>query len=130
MMKIVVLGATGYVGKRLLSEALRREHVVTAVARNTDDLPTHTRLHPLKLDISDTNLLRSSLTPHDVVVVAMKCDGLNEVQLLESIKRSAVPRVLLIGGAGSLLLSADVDLVDSDQMPSQYRAEALAAREW
>jgi len=37
-MKIVVLGATGFVGAALLKEALDRGHIVTAIARHPETL--------------------------------------------------------------------------------------------
>ena len=37
-MRIVLLGATGFVGAALLSEALSRGHEVTAIARHPEKL--------------------------------------------------------------------------------------------
>ena len=37
-MKIVLLGATGFVGSALLKEALDRGHIVTAIARHPETL--------------------------------------------------------------------------------------------
>ena len=38
-MKIVLLGATGFVGSVLLDEALRRGHSATAIVRHPEKLP-------------------------------------------------------------------------------------------
>lgn len=129
-MKIALIGATGYVGTRLLTEALTRGHSVTAIARNINKLPENTLLHAVSVDIAETERLQAVLANHDAVIVAINCLGLNQAQLLKCIKLSTVPRVLLIGGAGSLRLDDGMDLVDSAQFPPQYRSEALAAREW
>jgi len=129
-MKIAMIGATGYVGKNLLIEALRRGHEVTAIARRASGLQPRAGLNPLSLDITHTESLVGALVNHDVILVALKCLGLNQLQLLDAIRRAAIARTVLIGGAGSLQLPDGTDLVDSDQIPPQYREEALAARDW
>ena len=40
-MKVVLLGATGFVGAALLKEALGRGHVVTAIVRHPGNLEKH-----------------------------------------------------------------------------------------
>lgn len=45
MMKILILGATGRTGKKLIEEALRRGHEIVAIARNPE------RLKDFKIDI-------------------------------------------------------------------------------
>jgi uncharacterized protein YbjT (DUF2867 family) len=42
-MNVVVYGATGKSGSRIVSELLSRGHNVTAVARNPVDLPVNVR---------------------------------------------------------------------------------------
>ena len=41
-MKIALIGATGNVGARLISELRRRGHQVTAIARHPERLPDRT----------------------------------------------------------------------------------------
>ena len=43
-MKIVLLGATGFVGAALLTEAIDREHTVRAIARQPEKIAPHERL--------------------------------------------------------------------------------------
>ena len=50
-MKIVLIGATGYVGSAILKEALDRGHHVTAVARHPEKLSS-TRISILERLIS------------------------------------------------------------------------------
>ena len=47
-MKIAHFGATGNAGSRIVAEALRRGHEVTAIARNPEKLTPHPKL-PLNL---------------------------------------------------------------------------------
>lgn len=48
---------------------------------------------------------------------------------VSAIKAAGVPRFLLVGGAGSLEVAPGVQLVDTPDFPTQWKASALAARE-
>jgi len=52
-MKIALIGATGFIGSAILSEALNRGHQVTAVVRNIEKLPQHTNLTAKSGDVTD-----------------------------------------------------------------------------
>jgi uncharacterized protein len=56
-MKIVLLGATGFVGSALLSEALDRGHTVTAIARNPEKIKPRERLIAKAVDVYDAPAL-------------------------------------------------------------------------
>ena len=43
-MKIALVGPTGFVGSKVLPEAVGRGHAVTAVCRNPDKVPLANRL--------------------------------------------------------------------------------------
>lgn len=61
-MKVVVLAATGQVGRTVLSELISRGHQVTAVARTPDKLPNS--IHTVRDDLSSAiELQRSSPEP-------------------------------------------------------------------
>lgn len=51
-MRIAIIGATGLVGTRVLSESLDRGHEVTAIVRNPDRLPTHPKLRAGKGEVT------------------------------------------------------------------------------
>ena len=70
MMKIVLIGATGFVGSKVLKEALSRGHEVTAISRNTAKLEQGAGLIPAELDVYDTNALAAALENQDVVISA------------------------------------------------------------
>ena len=53
-MKIVLLGATGFVGSALLTEALDRGHAVTAMVRRPDELLPRDRLIATAGDVYDS----------------------------------------------------------------------------
>lgn len=69
-MKIAIIGATGFVGLRLVEEALNRGHEVTAIARNPEKLAiTHPRLTVKALDVFEKDVLAKALAGHLAVAV-------------------------------------------------------------
>ena len=50
-MKIALIGASGYVGSRVIAEALRRGHRVTAIVRRPERLATHANLKAVNADV-------------------------------------------------------------------------------
>ena len=57
-MKVVLLGATGFVGSALLKEALDRGHRVTAIVRDPENLEKRDGLIPRKATSTTPLLLR------------------------------------------------------------------------
>lgn len=134
-MKITLLGATGYVGTRILDEALQRGHEVTAIARHVDTLASRPGLarpglSPAAIDVADHRHLIPTLKHQEAVVVALKSGSIDRQSLMDAIKEAGVKRLLVIGGAGSLQVLPGVDLVDTPQFPERWKPEAQAAREF
>ena len=67
-MKIALMGASGFIGSKLLQEALSRGHVVTAVSRTPEKLPVHKNLRPAKAEVNDTAVLTELFRGQDAVV--------------------------------------------------------------
>src|SRR5579863_10429287 len=67
-MNVVLYGATGKSGSRILTELLARGHNVTAVARNPTGLPANVKT--VKDDLSDVNKIASLITGSDAVISA------------------------------------------------------------
>src|SRR5579864_5003975 len=70
-MKVVLIGATGFVGKAILIELLDRDHFVTAIARHPEKLCIH---HP-SLTTKAGNMLDEQqvitlVKGHDAVISA------------------------------------------------------------
>ena len=59
-MRIVLLGATGFVGSALLVEALHRGHKVTAIVRHPEKLEKRDGLTATAGDVYDTDSLHHS----------------------------------------------------------------------
>src|SRR5580658_4591437 len=67
-MKIALVGATGNVGTRLISELTRRGHHVTAIARHPEKLQGQASVSPVLGDVQNENALAAVLAGHDVVM--------------------------------------------------------------
>jgi hypothetical protein len=49
--------------------------------------------------------------------------------LIAGMKEGGAKRLLVVGGAGSLLVAPNVDLIDSGHLPPEYKAIAIAHRD-
>ncbi len=138
-MKAVIIGATGFVGRRVVDEALARGLQVTAIARQMKDLPDNPNLTVALGDVADTRWLAQQLTGQDVVISTYnpgwgeddlyKKTAAGAQQILDAVKQSGVKRLLYVGGAGSLEVAPGVELVDTPQFPENIRPGAQAVRD-
>lgn len=123
-MKIAIIGATGNVGRRLVDEALRRDHSVTAIARNTSALTPTPKLALVQADAHDPAALAAVLAGHDAVLSSVSFRMVEPAPLIAAVRRSGVKRYLVVGGAGSLEVAPGGLLVDSPNFPAPYKEEA------
>ena len=138
-MNIALIGATGFVGSKLREEALRRGHSVTAIVRHPEKLPQHAALTPKAADVYDPGEVAAAVAGHDLVLSAFNGGFAGpEAQarhvrgsraIVEGAKRAGVPRLVVIGGAGSLFVAPGVQLVDTPQFPAEWKEGALGARQ-
>ncbi|WP_339475480.1 MULTISPECIES: NAD(P)-dependent oxidoreductase [unclassified Pseudomonas] len=126
MSKIAIIGATGRAGSQLLEEALRRGHSVTAIARNTAKIGERARVVSKQLDVLDSEALTAAIAGHDVLISAAHFANVPADKLIGPVKAAGVKRLLVVGGAGSLLLPDNSRVIDSDDFPEEYLAEASA----
>ncbi|SDY42214.1 hypothetical protein SAMN04487939_10271 [Lysobacter sp. yr284] len=143
-MNIVLIGATGYVGRAVLEEALNRGHRVTAVARNTDSLPAHAGLTARAATIGGDDpaalaALAATLRGADAAIASFNAGGWQNpnlgadtvagyAQIVAAAKQAGVPRLLVVGGAGSLEVAPGQQVLDQPGFPDEYRAGAEAMR--
>jgi len=107
-LNILVLGATGRVGSRIVSYALNDGHHVIAFVRT-----------PSKLHISDKNLqvmqgnvlnkedIESAIAAADVVISALNTDGTTTLSeclplILQAMQKVKLQRIITVGTAGIL----------------------------
>jgi putative NADH-flavin reductase len=134
-MKIALFG-TGMIGSRIAREALSRGHQVTVVARTPGKLPKDLAAEEVQGDARDVDSIVRAVRGHDAVISAVGAgtgeqSGLLAASkaLIEGVKQAGVPRLLLVGGAGSLEVKPGLQLVDLPDFPTAYKAPALAHRE-
>lgn len=131
-MKIALIGSTGFIGTCVASELLSRGHRVTALARNPDKVEPKIGLSVVLVDVYDHQAVADAVTGHDAVVSAFN-PGWQEPDLYEKyiagtesivcgVEASGVKRLLVVGGAGSLLVAPDTQLVDTPEFAKQVPA--------
>ncbi|MBS2964678.1 NAD(P)H-binding protein [Actinocrinis puniceicyclus] len=139
MSKIVVFGGSGMIGGRAIHEALRRGHEVTAAVRHPAKVTEeHPNLTVQQADVTDPAATQKIIAGADAVISAVSprdpgtepkrqveanLDSL--VTALRALGRDA-PYLVVVGGAGSLLVGPGERLVDQPYFPEVYKSEALA----
>lgn len=130
MKKIVLIGASGFVGSAILNEALNRGIKVTAVVRNPERMKiSDENLTVVKADVSDAGKVAEISKGADAVISAFNPgwtnpdiyqETLNVYPLiLEEVKRAGVERLLIVGGAGTLFVAPGLRVVDSGAIPAE-----------
>jgi hypothetical protein len=138
-MKVVLLGASGFVGSAILKEALDRGHQVTAVVRNQGHLKPCQSLEVRIADVYDSLALAKVMVGHDALISAFN-PGWNDPNLytdqvrgttsiLKAVKSATIKRVLWVGGAGGLEVKPGVRVVDSPDFPAAIKPGSLATIE-
>ena len=130
MSKIAIIGATGRAGSQLREEALRRGHSVTAIARDTSKIGQRNGVVSQNVDALDAVALQAAIEGHDVVISAAHFSTLPASAVIGPVKKAGVNRLLVVGGAGSLLLPDGTRVIDSKGFPEEYKAEAGAGAEF
>lgn len=130
MSKIAIIGATGRAGSQLLEEALRRGHSVTAIARDTSKIGPRAGVVSQNVDALDSAALQAAVAGHDLVISAAHFATLPASAVIGPVKKAGVKRLLVVGGAGSLLLPDGTRVIDSPGFPAEYKAEAGAGAEF
>jgi uncharacterized protein len=132
--KIALFGAGGTIGQRILKEALSRGHEVTAVARDPSRIAG---VPAVKGNLQNPFGVAAEMLGNDVAISAIGPRPGEDVQivpraarvLIAGVKAAGVPRLLIVGGAGSLEVEPGVQLVDTPQFPAAWRGIAIAHRD-
>lgn len=140
-MKIALIGASGFVGSHLLTELLNRHHEVTAIVRHPEKITTkNPALKVVEADVLNADEVAKAIAGSDVVLSAYNSGWTNPniyedflkgaAAIQEGAKQAGVKRYIFIGGAGSLRKEDGSQLVDAPDFPSDFKAGALAARDY
>lgn len=143
-MKIVLYGATGRAGSRILTELLGRGHEVVAVVRHPDNLAPNDGLTVVQGDLSGAEAIAEAIGGAQAVVSAYgppadKTDQLlgvtkREIAAVQQVSQQAsspehAPRLIVVGGAGSLEVAPGVTLVSAKDFPPAWKPIAEAHEE-
>ena len=136
-MRIALIGATGFIGSAIRQEALSRGHTVTALVSQPEKLQRAEKLDVQQADVLETSRLADQLRGHDVVISAFSGHANADVygyylkgirSIVDAVQVARSPRLLVVGGAGSLEIKPGVQLLDTPEFPSQWKATAEGAR--
>ena len=132
-MKVSLYGATGNIGKRILAELLSRGHKVVATTRNASKMQPSRELAVHQDDLSNVVKTGEIIKGSDAVVSAYAPppDHTDEIMrvtrlLIQAVKQTGVPRLVMVGGAASLEVAPGVTLLDSGQLPEEWKEIATS----
>ena len=114
-MKFAVIGATGYVGSAVVKELASRGHEVTAFARHVEKVEKNPNVRAVAADVNAPDFAKK-LEGFDAIVSAYHPGwttqdiGPNyargEDSIVGAARKAKVPYLLIVGGAGCLLVDA------------------------
>lgn len=139
-MKVALIGASGFVGAAILNELIQRGHKVTAIVRHPEKVKKAENVTAVKADVLNENAVAEAVKGHDAVISAYNAGWTNPnlydefLQGCQSIqagvKKAGVKRLIVVGGAGSLFVAPNVQLVDTPEFPPEWKSGALSARDY
>jgi uncharacterized protein len=135
-MKVVIFGASGMIGSRILNELLNRGHHVTAVVRDTSRVEHRSGLVVEKGNVLDPGSVAVLSSGSQAAISAYGPGSEDTAKLLKAtgclitgLAKVQVPRFIMVGGAGSLEVAPGVQLIDAPNFPPAYKSIALAHRD-
>ena len=134
-MNVVLYGASGMIGSRILKELLHRGHTVTAVVRNPEKVAA-VGAYVVMGDVTDPATVAATAKGADAAISAysppqdeVSMLSLAVHSLLAGLSKAGVRRLIVVGGAGSLEVAPGLQLVDAPGLPDQWKGIALAHRD-
>ena len=126
-MKVVLYGATGKAGSVILKELIDRGHVVIAAARTPEKVPKVKNVTVVQDDLSNPSKTASVVKTGDAVISAYgpPPDDTSQIigvmdRLVKAIEEAGGPRLIVVGGAGSLFVAPGVTLRASGHVPKEW----------
>ena len=140
MKKIAVIGATGFVGTQVVKELENRGYFVNALARNISKISETENVKAIEADVYNTSELAHVLKGNDAVISTFNPgwtnpnifeDFLKGAKSIEkAVGESGVKRFIVVGGAGSLYIAENLQLIDTPEFPAEIKPGAEAARQY
>jgi putative NADH-flavin reductase len=135
-MDILLIGATGQIGSRVLAEAVSRGHRVTAMARRAGGIAAGPLVEAVPLDARDTPGLVGLMGGKDAVIASLSPRGDDQPQtyldgirsVVAAARQAQIAYTLFVGGMSNLFQPDGRRIIDAmlANMPSERIAEPLA----
>lgn len=100
-MKIIVFGATGTVGRHLITQSLDEGHSVTAFSRNIQRLAiNHNKLAKVQGNVLKTSEIENAITGHDAVIVVLgaglkgQVRSVGTLNIIKAMKEKRIKRLI------------------------------------
>jgi len=137
-LNILVYGATGKVGTHVVTEALQRGHIVSAVSRDPSRISQrHEKLSAVQGDLLDSESIVGLAAGQDVIIVSVRGMIGKSKNPENAIQRIAVekivnvlremgddaPRLIHVGGSGTLEVEPGV--LYADKIPKIFLPKSL-----
>lgn len=124
-MNMLVLGASGRVGRHIVARAVQDQHTVTALVRDPNKLQLDDQhLHVIQGNVLHKQDVERAMANVDVVVSALNTDGSDTLStslplILEVMTQQQIKRIITIGTAG---------ILQSRVTPSIYRYQSTESK--
>jgi hypothetical protein len=134
-LNILLVGASGMIGSRILAEAASRGHHVIAASRHPEKIAKGANITAVKLDAADKAALTALAKNADAIVMATAPRSTNNaIEEAKAVGDAGIAaaqatgkRLFIVGGAGSLNTPEGKPVLDT--LPAAYRTgEPLAMR--
>ncbi|MBD8079081.1 NAD(P)-dependent oxidoreductase [Cellulosimicrobium arenosum] len=130
MLRITVIGGTGYAGSAIAADAAARGHQVTALSRSLPDAPIPNVTY-VQGDATDEAMLSSVIEGSDVVADALAPRGAAATtwrsahRTIARLADAAGVRLFIVGGASSLRPAPGADrfVADLSEIPAELHDE-------
>jgi uncharacterized protein len=133
MGKILVFGAGGRAGRRVVEEAAARGHTVTAVMRRPGKEPADRRVTVVAGDVTDPAGVAAAAAGHDATITTAARLDVPAVDfytaatraLVTGLTEAGVSRLVLVGIGSALEVAPGRRVLDDPAFPPDHRAFAL-----
>lgn len=126
-MKVILYGSTGKSGSVILEELVARGHTVVAAARKPEKVQKLKNVTAVQDDLSNSAKITSIVKGADAVVSAYGPPPDDTTllisatdRLVKGILEAGGPRLIVVGGAGSLFVAPSVTLRESGHLPAEW----------
>ena len=134
-MKILLIGATGMIGSRILAEALSRGHTVIAAVRDPAKIQPTKDVQAVALNVNSAGAVSSLATASDVIISAVSPrnsgdaikDATDFTVALIQVQRETGKRLLMVGGASTLQMPDGASVLETT--PASILPEATGMRQ-